>query len=364
MKCRLLYLVGQLSAGGQERQLCNLFQAMDRARYRPAVAVWNFCENDLYLPEVRRLGVPIYPFSPKSTARVKIRDFRCLVKKLQPQIVHSYSYYLNVVAYWSVRGIQIVPIGSVRGDFLLDRQCGAWLGRLNGFLPRNQIFNNFRAAENARQSKSLFVPGQIFVVQNGVDSRRFKMTPLPSTGRACIVGNGSLLAYKRWPRLLTAAHALKNKGLEFTVRIVGDGPELPRLLQQVRDLQLTEDVQFIRRVDDVPEFLANATFLVHTSETEGCPNVVIEAMACGRPVIATDAGDVSSLVDHGRTGFVIPNGDDAALVSHMESLVTDRDLCRRMGEMARAKAERQFNLDRLVSETFAAYRAAGWRDST
>jgi len=89
----------------------------------------------------------------------------------------------------------------------------------------------------------------------------------------------------------------------------------------------------------------------------------MEAMACGRAVVATDAGDIPSLVDDGKTGFVVPRGDDTALVDRLEKLIVGRDLCKRMGEAGRAKAEREFGVDRLVSDTLAVYRAAGWEDA-
>jgi glycosyltransferase involved in cell wall biosynthesis len=115
--------------------------------------------------------------------------------------------------------------------------------------------------------------------------------------------------------------------------------------------------------ENISGLLANARFLVHTSDSEGCPNVVMEAMACGRAVVATDAGDVPCLIEDGKTGFVVPRGDEAALLARIITLMTDHDLCRRMGEAGRVKAERQFGLDRLVSETLAAYRAMGWKDA-
>jgi glycosyltransferase involved in cell wall biosynthesis len=184
-----------------------------------------------------------------------------------------------------------------------------------------------------------------------------------NTGRACVVGVGSLFPVKRWDRLLVATAALQQQGLNFLVRIVGDGPLRAALLQQVQALGLAECVEFVAYSADIPGLLAEATLLVHTSDSEGCPNVVLEAMACGRAVVATDAGEVPLVVEDGQTGFVVRRGDNATLITRMAALITDRDLCRRMGAAGRAKAEREFGVERLVADTLAAYRAVGWKDT-
>src|SRR5690349_7507222 len=87
MKCRLLYLIGELHTGGSERQLCYLLRTMDRERYKPAVAVWNYSERDIHLPTVRALDVPLYSF-PQNCSRVaRLHALRRLVKQLQPEVV-------------------------------------------------------------------------------------------------------------------------------------------------------------------------------------------------------------------------------------------------------------------------------------
>ncbi len=113
--------------------------------------------------------------------------------------------------------------------------------------------------------------------------------------------------------------------------------------------------------DDVAKLLADSTFLVHTADKEGCPNAVMEAMACGRPVVCTDAGDAASLIDDGKTGFLVGRNDEQLLINRVQTLVQDRNLCCSMGKAARAKAEREFGLDRLVSNTLDVYCAAGWQ---
>jgi glycosyltransferase involved in cell wall biosynthesis len=363
MKCRLLYLIGELVQGGAEQQLCYLLQAMDRERYRPTVVVWNYCEEDVNVPQIRLLGIPLHSF-PNVHSAAKLRVLRHMVRHFKPEVVHSYSFYTNFAAYWATWGTRAVAVGSVRGDFTLDKkEASPWLGRLSARWPRDQIYNSSSAAETCRLSRSFFVPKQLSVVRNGLDLERFRSVPLTIGGKLRIVGIGSLLPVKRWDRLLRVAAELRQRGLDCLIQIVGDGWFRRRLEQQTQDLGVTDCIEFIGYTDNIPDLLADARFLVHTSDSEGCPNVVMEAMACGRAVVATDAGDVPSLVEDGKTGFVIPRGDEGTLLARIVTLMTDHDLCRRMGEAGRVKAEQQFGLDRLVSETLAAYKVMGWKDT-
>jgi glycosyltransferase involved in cell wall biosynthesis len=365
MKCRLLYLVGELHTGGLERQLCYLLRGMDRERYKPAVVAWNYSEGDIHVPQIRALGIPFYYFPRTLSSAAKLRAFRRLVRELRPEVVHSYSFYMNFGAYWGALGTQAIAFGSVRNDFKWSkRYSGRWLGRLSARWPRDQICNSFSASETAQRSRSPFVPRRLFVVRNGLDLERFQSFPLPTKEPVSILGVGYLLLPKRWDRLLLAALELKLRGFECQIRIAGDGPLRGVLEQQAQALGVANRVEFIGHTDNIPGLLANATFLVHTADHEGCPNAVMEAMACGRAVVATDAGDIPSLVEDGKTGFVVCRKNTAMLVERIVKLVTERDLCRQMGEAGRTKAEREFGLDRLVEETLAAYREIGWKGSS
>jgi len=363
MDCRLLYLIGQLRAGGSERQLCYLLQGIDRERYPSAVAVWNYCEDDVYVSQLRGLGVPLYPLPKVSSGFAKLRAFRSLVLQLRPEVVHSCSFYTNVGAYGSVWGTRILGLGSMRSDIENDKQrLGPWLGRLAARWPRHQIWNSSVAADKARRSRTIFKPASLWVIRNGLDLKSFPHSSLPSGAKSHILAIGSLIAEKRWDRLLTAVWQLKQRGLYFRLRLVGDGPLRDALCQQVKKLNLGDRVELVGYLDNVSKALRDATFLAHSADIEGCPNVVMEAMACGRAVVATDAGDVPLLVEDGKTGFVVHCGDDELFVERLATLITDPNLCRRMGEAGRAKAQEAFTLSRLITETFSAYRAAGWKD--
>jgi len=360
-----VFLVGQLRPGGSEHQLFCLLQAMDRERYQPAVVVWNHNKDDTYVSRIQALGVPLHGFPSTLPAAAKLRAFRGLVKRLTPEVVHSFSFYTNFAAWWGTLSTKTIAIGALRGDFQrAKKDSGLWLGRLSGRWPRTQISNNFVAAASVKRLRSPFVPRQLFVVRNGLDLQRFRVGPFRAAGQNRIVGVGSLLPVKRWDRLVVAAAELKRRGFDFSVRIVGDGPLRESLKRQAEGLGVGNCVEFLGYRDNIPGFLADAMFLVHTSDSEGCPNVVMEAMACGRAVVATDVGDVPDLVEDGKTGFVVHRGDDAMLVGRIVTLITTHDLCHQMGKAGRAKAEREFGLDRVLLETLATYRSMGWRDAS
>jgi len=147
-------------------------------------------------------------------------------------------------------------------------------------------------------------------------------------------------------------------------RLAGDGPLRQTLRQLAEDLGVSHAIEFLGAVHDIPAFLQGAKFLVHTSDSEGCPNAVMEAMAAGRAVIATDVGDIPHLVQDGKTGFVVQRDDSEALLDRIVTLLTDADLCRQMGSKAREKAEQEFDLSSFVARTLDAYRTVGWKDES
>jgi glycosyltransferase involved in cell wall biosynthesis len=359
--CRLLYVVGQLRDGGLERQLCYLLETMDRERHKPQVLVWQFREDEKYVSRIRALGVPLHGLSGTSSRVKKISVLRTLLRRLNPEVVHSYSFYTNLAVWYAAIGTKSIPMGSVRSDFHRSRSEYGSLGRVCARWPRHQIFNSFAAAESARQAGKYFVPKHVFVVRNGIDTEQFKYTAPVDQSLLKIIGIGSLSPVKRWDRLLRAASLLKQGNIDFRVQLVGDGPLRARLEAKAKELGVADRVEFVGRREEIPALLSQAEILAHTSENEGCPNVVMEAMACGRPVVAMQAGDIPSLIDEGKTGFIVDGDDAESFAQRITTLAANRALCRRMGEAGRAKAEKEFGLNRLLDHTFEAYRAAGWQ---
>jgi glycosyltransferase involved in cell wall biosynthesis len=354
----IVFLVGQLDAGGLERQLSLLVPQL--APYAPMVFVWNYSEGARYVADLAAAGVSIRGCGPGYSSVGKLVRFCRVVRAVRPEVVHSYSFYTNFAAHIATRLTPAIAVGSIRSNFVQERRsAGVLLGRLSGRWPRLQIANSHAAAGNAERAGGWFRPARIWVVRNGMDLDAFPYrSEFPI--ETAVISVGSLLPKKRWDRLLNVAARVVGERHRCRFRLVGKGPLRDSLAAKAASLRLSDYFEFLGERKDIAGLLADSSFLVHTSEREGCPNVVLEAMASGRAVVAMDVGDLVGLVDDGINGFVVPQGDEDALTERVRLLIERPDLCRSMGREARAKAEREFTVERLVSETVASYRAAGW----
>ena len=352
---RLLYVIGNLCVGGEQRQLCYLLRGITRLGGRPIVVVWSFSEQDVHVGEVRDLGVPLHGFPPSLHPLAKLKAIHDLSRRYSPRIIHSYSFYTNVAAYWAGLRTGAVAIGSLRSDAAWIRtQNGALLGRCSARWPRLQISNNHATAA-LRPARSPFAPAKLWVVPNGINVASWRSLPFRSDGGTTICGIGTLTAVKRWDRLLSITAALRQSGVNVQLRIAGEGPLLEPLKDRASALAIREQVEFLGHSADVAAVLGESAMLVHTSDSEGCPNAVMEAMACGRAVVAGNVGDVPFLVEEGTTGFVVPSHDEPAFVEKIARLIHDPGLRRRMGNAGRRRIEEHFTMDRLVADTLRVY---------
>jgi glycosyltransferase involved in cell wall biosynthesis len=187
------------------------------------------------------------------------------------------------------------------------------------------------------------------LIPHGVDLERFRPTPPPRAQVLTILAVGRIVPKKGFPILLEAAAQLL---APVRVRIVGDGYERPQLERKIAELGLADRVELAGPAthDDLPAEYSAAHIVVvpsitdATGDHDGLPNVVLEAMSCARPVVASDVGAVSSAVVDGRTGVLVPPGDAEALAGALEFLVDQPDMRERLGREARARVEADFEL--------------------
>ncbi|MBX3744369.1 MAG: glycosyltransferase family 4 protein [Verrucomicrobiae bacterium] len=203
------------------------------------------------------------------------------------------------------------------------------------------------------------------VIRPAVDPVRFvpAATRPPSAAGVQLVTTGALIWRKGYEYLLLALRRLADRGLPVRLAIIGEGPERERLVYTVQDLGLGDRVEILGRRSprEVRERLQGADCFVFSSLSEGLPNAVLEAMACGLPVVTTDCGGVREAVTDGVEGRVVPARDPLAMAEAIEELIQSPEAARRMGAAGRARVERDFRLEDQVQRFAALFREVAGR---
>jgi glycosyltransferase involved in cell wall biosynthesis len=343
----VLHLIESLGLGGTERQLVQLI-ARSSAPANHLVLTWSE-PRDLW-PELPR--EPFAPGGPANGRRnlAAARLVRDVVRRSNVQVVHAHLSKAELLAAVSVpRDVPIVA--SRRGRNRHDER--AWFRMAESFSHR-------RVACMLCNSESLAAftlghdpaPPPVIVVPNGVDLDRFAASPLPADPVVTVVAN--LRPVKRHDVFLRGLAVARRTRPDLRAVLVGDGPERPRIEALAAELGVSEAVHLAGSVDDVRPYLRETRVVALTSEREGLPNAILEAMATGRLVVATEVGGIPELVRHGRDGFLV-SLDPADVASGLLRAVDPDAGGDEVARAARARAE-SYAWPAVVRRTEEVYR--------
>jgi glycosyltransferase involved in cell wall biosynthesis len=163
-----------------------------------------------------------------------------------------------------------------------------------------------------------------------------------------------LVPQKKHTMFLQALETIRNELPPTSVLLVGEGTLLGALEREVEERRLGDIVSFAGHRNDIPQILALSDLSVVTSDREGFSNAIVESLAAGVPVVATDVGGNSEAIIHGKCGLLVKPEDRAGLARALKTVLTDDTLRQRMSEVARQRAKR-FGLDRMLNETRQIY---------
>jgi glycosyltransferase involved in cell wall biosynthesis len=196
---------------------------------------------------------------------------------------------------------------------------------------------------------------RLSVIPCGIDTESFRPAPGPKPVPPRIVCVARLVEVKNHDLLLRACAVLKDRGHPFRCVLVGDGAERAKLEARRDELHLQDVVEMAGAATQgaVLERWREAAIGVLTSSSEGMPVALMEAAACGVPVVATAVGGVPELVEHGLTGLLAPAGDVSAVAAALERLLSEPDAAREMGRAARRRAEERFSIRREADALLA-----------
>ena len=328
--------------------MTELIRRLDPNRY--AVHVACFDTRGAWLPRVDDVAVSVTPFpidgfGRPATLRQLFR-FARWCRQHRIAVIQTCDLYSNIFGLIgaALAGVP-VRVGSRRE---LNPDKSPRQIRLQRFAYRfaTHIVANSPAAEKILQAEGVGAE-HVTLLPNGVDIASFAVhQPRASIREVITVAN--LRAEKSHETLIAAAAKLapSHPSLRFT--IVGAGSRRGELEALTRARGVEHIVEFLGHRDDVPALLAAADLFVLPSRSEAFPNSAIEAMAAGLPVIASSVGGLLDLIEHDRTGVLVPPCNPDAVADAIASLVADPARAHRLGAAARAEVVSRYSFDRMT----------------
>jgi glycosyltransferase involved in cell wall biosynthesis len=357
-KLRIAFLAYNLGQGGAERQLFYIARALVEQGCHPDI--FTFHQDGFWEGPLCNLGLRVVSINERRKT-AKLRKFAKYVSLGNYHFVHSQQFCTNLYAVAASLICSINCIGSIRNDVISevrDPDLGV-LGWFSLILPAQMVANSRLGIENAK--KYLRNPKSIHFLPNVVDTSVF--FPCKSRNQSDpfkIITVGTVWKPKRIDRVIEIANILKHRAKRKIIfEVFGDGDQLDIMINLARSRELLDSVVFFRgRSGDIASNYRQADALLLTSDHEGTPNVVLEAMSSGLPVIASRVGEIPEIIADGENGFSVEREDMTKMADIIEALSGDRNLCLSIGTKARELMVASYSPARLAERLAEIYSSA------
>jgi glycosyltransferase involved in cell wall biosynthesis len=346
-RLKILHLDPEIAWGGGESQVIGLLSYLSRRGHQNHLLSH---PEGLLFKEAQRIGIAAFPLSVRNELDLRpVFSLRRLIREEGYDVAHFHTKRAHALALWLGRahpGVRFVV--TRRMDYPVKRN---WY--------THYLYNVCVDGVVAISTKiaALLVEGgvrreKIRVIHSGVEPGAFQIVQAEADNSSFpVIGTVAVLEERKGhPFLLQAAAHLKQQGHRLRYRIAGDGSQRERLQKLALELGLSEDIEFVGFIRDVPDFLSSIDIFVLPSLFEGLGVAVLEAMAAGKPVVATDVGGLSELVDDRRTGLLVPPRDSRALARAISDLVSKRDLLREMGKNGQERVLGNFTMGQMAKK--------------
>ena len=364
---KLVLLIPTLAKSGAEKQFTQLATGLPKDKFE--VHVVALTRGGPYESNIRDAGIPLtilgkrLKFDP--FALLKLRK---LLKVVQPDILHSWIFAANSYG-------RLVAGKAYKPRVIVSERCvDSWKSGWQLWLDRRQISRTTRLLGNSQSVGDFyrntgFPADRISVIPNGIE------LPPPTTelrddvwaefdipAGARVVGYvGRLALQKRVPDLIWAMHLLQQCTENVYFVVVGDGPQKQQCLNHA-DHYSSGLVRFLGHRNDAARLIRHMDTFWLASDFEGMSNSIMEAMAAGVPVVASDIPPNCELVVDGQTGYLINVGDSVAFSQRTDRILADPALASRLGSAARDRIANQFSVQRMIDGHINVYREVACGD--
>lgn len=278
----------------------------------------------------------------------KFRTFGKIIKHKEVSIIVSYLTLPNFVSGLTrLFNKEILSIGGIRNEklpyhkFFFERM-------IHNFLNDATVFNNFSAKMNF--VKKGFNPEKIHVIHNALSLETIQEKSVRPDGEIRIITVGRFVTQKDYTSALKAFKKLlrQNERIKLAYYIVGYGPLENKIRNLIQRLEINDKVKIFLNPPDIHGILVTCDIFLSTSLFEGVSNSIMEAMAAGLPVVATNVGDNNYLVKDGYNGFLVPCGDINKIVEKLEILSHSQTMRKDFGRNSLTLIKREFSHEKLL----------------
>lgn len=349
----VLLFAGRFSVRGSSAYTLRLAEHLPQEHFRitvvsPDARMVDQCvRRDLQIREFSNLQTPVW-------GRVVLEALYRRLRAARPDLIHIQSRGVLPQGAWLARRLRCPFVLTVH-DYLQPRE------RL--VVDRALCRKIIAVSESVKADLvgRTGIPEELVtVIPSGVDcTLAEEPRPVLPPGRVPVVGTaGPLEAVKGFPFFLGAAARVLATGRDVEFVIAGAGPEEGNLRRLARELQIVEHVTFVSNLLDFGESIAAMDIFCLPSLQQGIGTIMLEAMAHGRPVIATRVGGVYRVIRDGETGLLVPPSDSVQLADRLIELLDDPERARAIGAAAQAEVRSEYSVAQTVQRTTEIYRAA------
>lgn len=319
--------------------------------------------------EIVRRRIPFEPIACRSAFSPALaRGIRSYIERERVNLLHMVGYKADLHGGWAAcRARGVKTVATVHGWLFrpdIKERCYGWLDvqalrRMDAVVALSRHYQDMLRGRGVRSERLHLIPSGL-----KPETRNLKPETLSRQGYAGQARHpfitfgtlGRLSSEKNISMLIRALAIVRARGVECRALIAGDGPLRAEIESEIRAAGL-QDVVSMPGYMDAETFFRNVDLLVMCSKIENLPYSVLEAMARGKPVIATRVGGLPDLIEYGRTGYLVEPDAVDALADRMSELAQDPEKAARLGAAGRARLEREFSVEHMVSKHLELYAA-------
>jgi glycosyltransferase involved in cell wall biosynthesis len=351
----IVFCITELDPGGAERALVQLVTGLDRQRWQPTVIC--LAERGELADVLEQAGIPVIALGARGRWQVSVL-FRLIreLRRIRPVLLQTYLFHANILGRLAARWVRVPVV--VSGIRVAERRSRwyLWLDRLTQSLVQRHVCVS-QGVREFSQAEAGLSPEKLVVIGNGVEFERFTQAiPAERAEFGLTVDDMVLLTVGRLDpqkgmlELLAAVRLLRTDFPQLKLLVAGEGPLRAELERVMQTEHLQSVVHLLGRRADVPGLYRMADLFVLASRWEGQPNVVLEAMAAGLPIVSTQVEGIDELLNEEESALLVPTGDVAALAGAIKRLIENPVLRKKLAVKAQQKVQADHSWEQTVAQ--------------